>query len=914
MKVKYLLGSLLGGALLAACTADDALDLKSASGVNPSAPVFVVSFDGEEELNTRAEMTETGKLTFQKGDLMSLFHGESSWGSLVGADNAIYKADDNSEDDPALKFTTHSMVKGGHAVMVWPADTTFQSRTAGSVNVRISLNQKLDATKDQKNDKNYLEYNTWIKTPYISEVLNIQGYGSYDAVNTANSTNTEGYAREYQVKLKRIGSTLKLDVLRTNETDLTKIKRADGKDAKGITFKTVKIETADVNPFTSEIPVIGENGKPTKYSNVTTSPYYIWQNVSTVDVDNIVDADNNIITNHILNPAYEKANTISTAYFTLLPTNQAVAQEKDADVVQPTFSKAKVTVDTYYGTIQEEGTAAGQNIHGGVTQVTDNAQVKWYKNYGKTAAGTTMANIQRGYSVRGGLNEFLSVMYSAATDQTPDFKGENIGHVGTRTLVVDMRTMIMNGLHIENEDQLLDVMAVYKEISQEQVIRLYLDGDKNGQFKMSQVTWKEVEKQMGGRLVFIPCQQADHECDEIVLVADSKQSVPDLYFGKDTGADHPISIQDPKAVTVILEGDWTYDGTEKLAGIDVLNVADESTLLLKNNQIYVAASHSVAPEANFCITNDGEVTVDGDIKVGVNMINYNTVKIGENQTLIMNQNQDKQPRIFINEGGQPTGSVRINNALIANSVKAEYGGVVENAGWFGIEDRSESKIYNYGTAYLKNNDARLYITANATSATAYSSKYVGTFAELDKVDNGNKIGSIVLFDKTAGTSNVKVNESDLQGFIKLFLEDQPTTPVNAQESDFGKIANYIVVGATTKTFKNSPATTEVDGGKVAYVEFAVTGAANEVQFVEGTTTTLTGYIHNPVRKVNIPEKTKVIVTDNAYVKHYLSLGGIFANNPNATLQDMNDPTSPMQVKYTGYFGGVEEDYKNVTTY
>lgn len=131
MKSKILLGTLLGGALLAACTADDALDMKQvAGGMNPAAPVFTVSFTGEDGDMTRAIMG-TGEITWEASDKMSLFHGGDNSGvqDFYGATklardfNAVYSGKEGAGS--GSEFTTKSMVTPGAAIMIYPADLTY---------------------------------------------------------------------------------------------------------------------------------------------------------------------------------------------------------------------------------------------------------------------------------------------------------------------------------------------------------------------------------------------------------------------------------------------------------------------------------------------------------------------------------------------------------------------------------------------------------------------------------------------------------------------------------------------------------------------------------------------------------------------------------------------------------------------
>ena len=121
MNKKYLFGMLASGALLAACTTDDFDSAKVAQPVNPSAPVFTVTFDNG-DLQTRATWNGYGqgnKVIFEDDDLMSLFHGipttqftSNSYG-LQGWQNAIYKAYGADAETGGISVSTQSMIQKG---------------------------------------------------------------------------------------------------------------------------------------------------------------------------------------------------------------------------------------------------------------------------------------------------------------------------------------------------------------------------------------------------------------------------------------------------------------------------------------------------------------------------------------------------------------------------------------------------------------------------------------------------------------------------------------------------------------------------------------------------------------------------------------------------------------------------------
>ena len=187
MKSKVLFSALLGGFVLASCTADETL--VSAPGSQESPIKFSVSL--ENDALTKADITSDMKVNFEAGDLMSLFHGITSanLNALSGFQNAIYEG--SAKNGEAFEFTTKSMVLEGGAIMVYPADTTFANKVGGSAAPVITIPTEQNAKTKEL-------------TPHMSEVLNI---GAYDE---DSNEGTAGYGKYYGIVLKRVGTTLKL--------------------------------------------------------------------------------------------------------------------------------------------------------------------------------------------------------------------------------------------------------------------------------------------------------------------------------------------------------------------------------------------------------------------------------------------------------------------------------------------------------------------------------------------------------------------------------------------------------------------------------------------------------------------------------------------------------------------------------
>ncbi len=295
MKSKLLFGALLGSIALASCTADD--DLATSSGkVSPIK--FSVAMEGGNGVSslTRAEVTNGFKLNFEKGDLLSLFHGGDA--TLKSYQNAIYEG--SSADGSAFEFTTKSMVLKGTAIMVYPADTAFvNDGTAAPV-------IKIDAVQTAKTKE---------LMPYMSEVLTIAQYDEKKGSNVA------GYDKDYAIVLKQVASTLSLTTVPSGT------EKIDNLGVSPLAVSSVAMSTT-ANSFNTSLSVAATTTVPT-----SNSTYPLWTGVSDVDLASAA-ATTELSTTDI------KDNY--SAVFTLLPTGSTVNAAGAKFVIQTNYGKVSL--------------------------------------------------------------------------------------------------------------------------------------------------------------------------------------------------------------------------------------------------------------------------------------------------------------------------------------------------------------------------------------------------------------------------------------------------------------------------------------------------------------------------------------------------------------------------------------------
>ena len=115
-----------------------------------------------------------------------------------------------------------------------------------------------------------------------------------------------------------------------------------------------------------------------------------------------------------------------------------------------------------------------------------------------------------------GLTDFLFAAFHQQTEWTEKngtamqvverYRGQLMATYGDRTLDVDLTDLDMDGLHVEDQDNLMDVLDVYDELikgkaGKKQDVTLILDGapegDYKGKFVMNETTWTKLVERLG---------------------------------------------------------------------------------------------------------------------------------------------------------------------------------------------------------------------------------------------------------------------------------------------------------------------------------------------------------------------------------------------------------------------------------
>lgn len=754
MKSKVLFSALLGGFVLASCTADETL--VSAPGSQESPIKFSVSL--ENDALTKADITSDMKVNFEAGDLMSLFHGITSanLNALSGFQNAIYEG--SAKNDEAFEFTTKSMVLEGGAIMVYPADTTFANKVGGSAAPVITIPTEQNAKTKEL-------------TPHMSEVLKI---GAYDE---DSNEGTAGYGKYYGIVLKRVGTTFKLTA------DLENTEAINNLDVEPLKVTSMELNAEDVSSngvFTTAISV---KNSTTPVTSAIKADYPIWNTQSTVD---LTTAPTGVTANAATLTTTDL--TDNAAVFTLLPT-----------MTGKTATEASVVVKTNYG------------------KVTLNKDAEVW-----TASGAADAK------VLAGINSVLNNTWRTAGAESV-FAGQKVAGYGQRGIKVDVKDLDMDGLHITDENHLMDALTVYDAIANEAAVTWILDGNEDGEFVMNAEAAAAYEARVADEDNKISFKRnrtdADKTCDVVKFVATELTEVPAVLKFVGENPSSPVAQDKP---SVVLVGPWKYTNDDKaFTLISDITVAEGATL-----QVSGTVGATPFYLTNFSIINNGAITVDGTTDLALSLTNNGSINIPEGAQLF----------------------VAGNNVTLTNDATAlnEFG-TISNEGNLGIRENATSGVINnYGYIKQENEDAYTYVTNNATASANFANAFSAT----------NKIGTIEL--NGTGNVNTTVADANRQGFIKV-----TTTAATVSDTEVGTVANYVVITGDCTNYKATADNVKyVDVQSSKRVVFNV-GNSNEAY-------ELTGLVVGANYSINIPVAKNVEVT-TTYLKGYIYYAGEFTS-------------------------------------
>lgn len=872
---KKILFAAMSLAVLASCSTDDFQSQANLAEESGSVQFEVVN---NNDAVTRASMGGTNgtKVIFSAadGDLFTLYHGGVSGTTYQ---NATYTA----SGSPAV-LSTPSMIQPGTALMVWPVDTTFTNNGAA-----IAINIRADQKKDIEN---YI--------PHVSDVITIKPR------TAAGKYNEAGYKRPYPVYMRPMGSqlTIKADYVGSETIEALYNGGANAPAEGGIDeIKVTSMElltgggttpATSTTKFTTKIPLTFTSitsGDANDLRWNTTAATKVannnWTAVTGFGAPDATTAVDKLTTKCLI------ANN-GGAKFVVLPQAMiaaGVGVDAGAVVVRTNYGKVIIAQGGDQGS-QYTGTEAADAWYRVKNTAADAAAdaIPGEETAGTTAetAGPATGKFKIKAQVKFGLKQFFEAIrtntHAVSTTSPSPVETEPEGAAGTRYVKVLLKYLDMSDLHIDNDKWLRDAAYVWQAMGALNNVVVYLDGDDNKEFEISQQTIAAINAintavaaGTGNTFKVKPCNVAGEVCDRIVITGGG--NIPDLSFIEYNDIDEDgifdFTDTDSDLIFDISKGDVAdgTGGTDKVA--DVVLKAGESwswsakTVASKKAIIVDATAPGVAS-----IINEGTFTSNADATLAI----YNNASPSTQVTTIP----------FVNDGTWSIAAGKTINVQLdvtnygtltipataeyrqdgagndftneATDLPSRFGGdddaigLVDNSGVFA--NINGGHINNYGLIEHRIADAKTFITTNENGGTGFTASFN---------DPANKIGRINLTWDNRAEDNVTVNNAAATGFVSVTVDGEVST-LGTTAGALGAYVNYIIIKSGV-TEINALAT------QYKYVEIADKNNT-EIAWKTGTTSAYTGLI--VLSPVNITMGTSV-TSQVTYLGANMYVGGTF---------------------------------------
>lgn len=417
---------------------------------------------------------------------------------------------------------------------------------------------------------------------------------------------------------------------------------------------------------------------------------------------------------------------------------------------------------------------------------------------------------------------------------------------------VDFFTAVMDGMHVETDTKLQQMLKFYKEykkggnaVQREDKpgtnVKLYLDGDANGEFRLSKTSialLQEINAGTGELLVSIQaCNVPGEACTKLIVTEGGEIPTTNRVF---QGGD----------VTYYLAAgeDWKWETTGKEMGY-VKNIYNEGTLAINAAKLEAYKS---------------------GVKMNLNFVNLNTINVTSAAKVEFDLTNETNATINIKKGKE----LKAFEKTITNY------GYIDNDGVLATVDGTTGVVNNYGMID-HDNDAKTFITKNELNGDYKIAP--------DKASN--LIGVINITDKFAWVS---VSNATEEGMIKykwnaatdgkVYVTPKPEVDVKY---------NYLIISDDITFTEAEP--------EINYIEIAagkeVVITAEKIFNVFESPNRLKGLIveTGATLKINKGNKVSAVVVycPNGSVYY----GGEFAYD-----------------KVVSYFGGETDDVYNFSTF
>ena len=866
---KKLLLATMSLAVLAACTDNDfqSQNKNVAEEISPS-QFELINGDGDATRASWNDASSAISFSATQGDLFTLYHGgtcAAAGDPLTTFENAIYTAQPGT---PAT-LSTPSMIKAGMAVMVWPADTTFNSSnfTGGKFQITIPA-----AQTDFVN-----------QLPYVSDLITIGVYTG--TKHKPADYNTAGYDRKYPIFMRQMGSllTLKADYAGT-DAELAKLYEGGAEAGDDpikpieLTGVTLSTKATGATKFTKQIPVIFTAANANWPAPATLN--HKWTYVTSFDKANIDAAD--------------QTATLSAKEKSLLPGNQGakiiiLPSKSDADI-----DEAAVIVETYYGKVVVAANGVAGSKYDDATEYVD-AWSRYLTNPATKTGDETETTVKDAdgktkvtSNIVKGMTQTINWFSSADRKSTnATVKNEPVGGNLTRYVKVLLKHLDMSELHVKSDKQLRDVVRVWKKMNLP-AVTVYLDGgkegDAEGEFTISQKTIKTINTINNGTLKFQvkPCNVDGEKCNTIVVTgASTEAEVQNIAFitYNDVDESGTFNAGDVQAKVVLANETtaWQWKGTVKVQADGVAQIINKG-IMTNAAAATLKTAENDGTQNNVPLVNDGTWNITaGDLTVQFDVTNNGTVNIKKGAEYHQDIIAPATATTFTNE------ALTLPGRFLANPQNEKIG-LVNNAGVFAVTGTTAKKgiINNYGLiehgkypgdAY--NKDAKTYITANEMGVGAGNPTFANAFdAETEETPAINKLGRINLPYSNKDEDNISVSAALSTGFVSVTVAsgDAPEDK-KLNLTVVGDKVNYVIIKGGIETVTEMTAA-------IKYIEFDDENDT-EIAWQAGTSTTPVTATYDGLivlSPVNIKLYTTVDVIKATYLGAKMYVGGTLKYN------------------------------------
>jgi hypothetical protein len=404
-------------------------------------------------------------------------------------------------------------------------------------------------------------------------------------------------------------------------------------------------------------------------------------------------------------------------------------------------------------------------------------------------------------------------------------------------------------------------------------VTIYLDGDDNNEFAISQKTIEVINEVVNKDKDFAkwfkvqPCTEVDHKaCKTIVITgSDYKQEVQDIAFiAANGGTKAAVALADEGTAKP-----WMWTGTVKVAKAGVNQIVNKGTMENRATATLKTVEFD-GSQNSVKLRNEGTWNIkSGTLNVQFDVTNIKEVNISKGAQY---RQDGAEATYFTNT------AVTLPQRFLKGDAK-EMIGVVNNYGVFASVNKGG--IVNYGLIEHADKDAKTYILRNQQG---------GNFNNAFDTSS-NRMGRINLPFDNKDEDNISISAAAAEGFVSVTVKaDKAPTNGILNAGVVGKRVNYIIVnGGINEIADVSP--------QVKYIEINDPSKKQPNEIVWSVDNSeYEGLI--VLSDVNIKLNTTINVTKAAYLGADMYVGGTLKYKGGAITDNL----------WKGYYGDTSDNF------